>query len=118
MDEYTSADLSLYFITALIPVKKAIISMMNEIGTVTFHQVSSKESIPSTLTKTIEITITIKKKVFSPTDHFPSFVLGLKFIFLLRQSHIKTCFKIKNSQNNPHHGLFQFSSDSIIFFIS
>lgn len=49
-------------------------------STVTSHQVSSKESTPSTLTKKIETAITIKKKMFNPTDHLPNFVCGSSFI--------------------------------------
>lgn len=60
----------------IIPVNKATIDARNTIGTVTSHQWSSKERIPSTFTRTIEVITTIKKKAFSPTDHFPRIVFG------------------------------------------
>lgn len=53
--------------------------MRNAIGTVTSHQVLSKESIPNTSTKIMEIIIIIRKKALSLTDHLPDFVFG--FIF-------------------------------------
>ncbi len=38
MDRKTKTERSLFFLAALIPVKKAIISMRNAMGTVTSHQ--------------------------------------------------------------------------------
>jgi len=73
----------LLFLTAIIPRIKAIMLARNVIGTVMSHQWSSKDRIPNTFTRIIEVIIAIKKNEFNPTDHFPRIVLGaiLSFIF-------------------------------------
>ena len=81
IDRKTRKDRSLFFITAFIPMKKAIMLAENEKNTVTSHQWSSKDSILNTLTRMMEIITDIKKKVFSPTDHFPGMVFGADFSF-------------------------------------
>ncbi len=74
-DKYTNNDLS-FFLTALIPKTKAVISIRNATGTVTSHQLSSKESIFNIKTNTKEVVITARKNMFKHTDHLPNFVFG------------------------------------------
>ncbi len=64
------------------PMIKAIMLAGKETATVTSHQWSLKESIFNTLTSTTETATAIKKKAFSPNDHLPNVVVGIKFVFI------------------------------------
>ena len=73
------------FIIAIIPMIRAEMLAKNIIAVMS-HHVSLKESIPSILTNTTEVIITIKNNIFSPTDHLPNFVFGfilVVFIFII-----------------------------------
>jgi len=83
IEEKTKTERSLFFVTEIIPVTKAVISMRNETGTVTSHQWSSKLSILSTKTEITETLIIIRNRMFNPADHLPNFVLGLIIILFL-----------------------------------
>ena len=83
MDRETKTERSSCFLTANIPVIKAMMLAGNATPTVTSHQRLSKESIFSISTSTTEAAITIKKKAFSPTDHFPALVFGILTIHFL-----------------------------------
>jgi len=83
MDRKTKTERSLFFLTALIPVKKAVISTSNATGTVKSHQRASKLRILSTSTRIIEVVINNKKNIFNPTDHLPSLVFGTKEILMV-----------------------------------
>jgi hypothetical protein len=76
MDRKTKTERSLFFLTDIIPVMKAMILTRIARGTVTSHQWSSKESILNTITRITEVPTTVEKKVFSPTDHLPRIVFG------------------------------------------
>jgi hypothetical protein len=82
MDRKTKTERSLYFLTANIPVIKAMMLAVNATATVTFHQWSLKLSILSIKTSTQEVAIAIKKKAFNPTDHLPNLVFGIDSPFL------------------------------------
>ena len=77
MDKITETECSLFFLTANIPVIKAMILAGKATATVTSHQRSSKESILSISTKTIEAAIRTKKKALNPADHLPNLVFGI-----------------------------------------
>lgn len=77
IERITKIECSLYFLIAIIPVIKAMILAGKITATATSHQWSSKESIFSNSTDTIEAVIVIKKKAFNPTDHLPNLVFGI-----------------------------------------
>jgi hypothetical protein len=98
---------------AVIPKIKAAKLAKNTIGTVTSHQWSSKDNIPSALVKIIETIIIIRKKAFSQTDHLPNFVCGFNCMvwtyrvsFILSQEGLTSHPGIKNS--GPTHGVDRF----------
>ena len=77
MDKETKAERSLYFLTAIIPVIRAIMLVGKAVPTVISHQRSSKESILSIKTSTKEIAIVARNRAFNPTDHLPNVVCGI-----------------------------------------
>lgn len=82
-ERYTTAERSLSFITAMMPVIKAMMLAGKETATVTSHQWSLKFSTFRIKTSTQEILTAIKKNAFSPTDHLPNLVVSIKFVFII-----------------------------------
>jgi len=78
-DASTKTDRSLFFSTAIIPRTSAAM-LKKKTFTVMSHHISSKESTPKIFTEKTETEMTIKKTIFSQTDHLPDFVPGFKLI--------------------------------------
>ena len=77
MDRETKIERSSYFLTAIIPVIRAMMLVGKVIPTVISHQRSSKESILSIKTSIKEMAIVVRNKAFNPTDHLPSVLFGI-----------------------------------------
>jgi len=80
----TKTERSLFFITAIMPVIKATMLVGNKTATATSHQWSLKLKTFKTKTNPQETPTAIKKKTFSPTDHLPNLVFGIKFVFIIK----------------------------------
>ena len=81
MDKETKTERSLYLLTAIIPVIRAIMLAGKAIPTVISHHRSSNESILSTSTSTQDVAIVVRNRAFNPTDHLPSVVFGINPLY-------------------------------------
>lgn len=83
IEMYIKKECSLFFLTALKPMKKAMISVGNTISTVASHQCPlSKSTIPSNI-KIKNVIINNINKTVNPTDHLPNQVFGNKEVFII-----------------------------------